>query len=355
MVRGAFLIAPWATLPHFSKHRNWERFSCRRYSSCWVICRRILLQALSSPPKKWWPNKGKVTTTMNNIQHRRDFLKTIAAGAVGSLVAGSVARSLKAHAAAPTRRLKIGFTCITWGTFPRPTPDVTVEAALRDIANLGFWGFETFGETLIDWDSRQALQALIDRYGVSLKSGYCGTNLTDSTKCADSIAKVIEMGKAIKKYGGTFGVLAPNGVHRDSYDFKMYRDGIVRGLNDHAKALNDLGLGAGLHQHTGTCIETRDEVYAVMDAVDTKHVKFAPDVGQLQKGGADAAKVIKDYCPLGMGKVDIPAILDMLEAGGNKLNVMIEQDPSADQPISPTQSAEISKVYLQKLGYTFRS
>jgi len=47
--------------------------------------------------------------------------------------------------------------------------------------------------------------------------------------------------------------------------------------------------------------------------------------------------------------------LDMLEAGGNKLDVMIEQDPSADQPISPTQSAEISKVYLQKLGYTFRS
>jgi inosose dehydratase len=313
---------------------------------------------------------------VNNIQHRRDFLKTIAAGAAGSLVAGSVAGSLKAHAAAATRHLKIGFTCITWGTFPRPTPDVTLEAALKDIANLGFWGFETFGETLIDWDSRRALQALIDRYGVPLKSGYSGTNLTDSTMRADSIAKVVEMGKAIKKYGGTFGVLAPNGVHRDSYDFKMYRDGIVSSLNDHAKALNDLGLGAGLHQHTGTCIETRDEVYAVMDAVDTKHMKFAPDVGQLQKGGADAAKVIKDYlplvehmhlkdfvggkpwggyCPLGMGKVDIPAILDMLEAGGNKLDVMIEQDPSADQPISPTQSAEISKVYLQKLGYTFRS
>jgi inosose dehydratase len=61
------------------------------------------------------------------------------------------------------------------------------------------------------------------------------------------------------------------------------------------------------------------------------------------------------YCPLGMGKVDIPGILDMLEAAGTKLDVMIEQDPSADQPISPTQSAEISKVYLQKVGYTFRS
>src|SRR6266436_8443863 len=126
---------------------------------------------------------------MNNIQHRRDFLKTIAAGAAGSLVAGSVVGSLTAHAAAPTRRLKIGFTCITWGTFPRPTADVTLEAALKDIANLGFWGFETFGETLIDWDSRQALQALIDRYGVPLKSGYCGTNLPDSPPRPASIAE----------------------------------------------------------------------------------------------------------------------------------------------------------------------
>jgi hypothetical protein len=56
-----------------------------------------------------------------------------------------------------------------------------------------------------------------------------------------------------------------------------------------------------------------------------------------------------------MGRVDIPAILDMLEGGGNKLDVMSEQDPSADQLISPTQSAEISKVYPQNLGYTFRS
>jgi inosose dehydratase len=184
------------------------------------------------------------------------------------------------------------------------------------------------------------------------------------------------MGQTIKKFGGTFGVLAPNGVKRDSYDFKTYRDGIVTGLNEHARALNDIGLGAGLHQHTGTCIETRDEVYAVMDAVDTEHMKFAPDVGQLQKGGADAAKVIKDflplvqhmhlkdysggryfsgYCPLGLGVVDIEGILNMLEASQNNLDVMVEMDPSFDAPMTPTETAQVSKNYLQHLGYTFRT
>ena len=159
-----------------------------------------------------------------------------------------------------------------------------------------------------------------------LRSGYITVNLIDPAKRRDEIDRVIRLSKVIQKYKGTFIVLAPNGVKRDTYNFQEYRAGIISGLNEYAKAVTDLGLGTGLHQHTGTAIESRDEVYTVMEAVDTKHLKFAPDVGQLQKGGADAAKVVKDfvgilkhmhlkdykgwehfsgYCPLGMGKVDL--------------------------------------------------
>ena len=63
------------------------------------------------------------------------------------------------------------------------------------------------------------------------------------------------------------------------------------------KALDDIGVVGALHQHTGTCVETRDETYAVMEAVDTRYVKFGPDVGQLQKGGSDPVKVVKDFLP----------------------------------------------------------
>jgi inosose dehydratase len=297
---------------------------------------------------------------------RRTFCKTLSTAAAG----------IPTLQATPHRRLKIGYTCITWGTFPKKgTPDETLEPALKDISSLGFWGFETFPEVLADWDAKGALAPMIARYGVPLKSGYCGTNLTDPTKRKESLENVKKLGKMITKYGGTFGVLAPNGVKRESYDFKEYKTGIISGLNDHAMALTDLGLTAGLHQHTGTCIESREEVYAVMEGVNTKYMKFAPDVGQLQKGGADAAKVVHDflplvmhmhlkdynggdyfsgYCPLGQGKVDIAGILNMLEEGGNHLDVMIELDPSANAPITPLKTAQISKAYLEKLGYTFR-
>jgi inosose dehydratase len=102
----------------------------------------------------------------------------------------------------------------------------------------------------------------------------------------------------IKEYGGTYAVLAPNGVKRGSYDYGDYRSSIIAGLNEYAQAVVDLELGTGRHQHTGTCIETRDEVYDVLKSANTKVLKFAPDVGQLQKGGADAAKVIEDFLPI---------------------------------------------------------
>ncbi len=299
--------------------------------------------------------------------NRRNFAKTIAA-ALGAAVA---------PARASERKLKIGYTCITWGTFPRsPEAMATLGPAVKDIASLGFYSFETFPEILEDWDSRGALRKLMDENNLPLKSGYCGTILTDPAKRKESVDKVIRLGKMIRKYGGTFGVIAPNGVKRAEYNYKEYRASIIAGLNDHAMALADLGLGTGLHQHTGTCIESRDEVYDVMNSANTKYLKFAPDVGQLQKGGADAAKVIEDflplvkhmhlkdwnggehyagYCPLGQGKVDIVRVLDLVEGGGQNPNIMVELDSSSKQPLTGLECATISKAFLVKQGYKFRS
>ena len=283
-----------------------------------------------------------------------------------------------AASAAPARKLKIGHTCITWGTFPRKNsePDTTLGVAVKDIAAEGFHSFETFPEIIDDWDQRGALAPLLESTGLPLKSGYITVNLLAPAERKEGIARVIRLTKVIQKFKGTFIVLAPNGVKRDTYNFQEHRADIVSGLNDYAMAVTDLGLGTGLHQHTGTCIESRDEVYAVMEKADTRYLKFAPDVGQLQKGGADAAKVVKDflplvrhmhlkdykgwehysgYCPLGQGQVDLRAILDMLETSGGQPNVMVELDPSANAPMTPLETVRTTKAYLQKLGYTFRS
>jgi inosose dehydratase len=110
--------------------------------------------------------------------------------------------------------------------------------------------------------------------------------------------------------------------------------------------------------------------------VDTRIMKFAPDVGQLQKAGADAAKVVKDflsitvhmhlkdykgwehfagYCPVGQGTVDIKAILDMVEGAKTNANIMVELDPSQNAPMTPLETVQATKKHLQGLGYTFRT
>ena len=300
--------------------------------------------------------------TMN----RRAFSKIVGMGL------GAVAAPLLS--AAPNRKLKIGYTALTWNAVPK-TPE-NLEPALKDIASLGFYKFETFCDILDDYDQKGTLRALIDKYKVPLCSGYLSLNLIDSSLRKDNLDKVTRYAKVVKKYGGTFVVLASNGIKREGYDFEAAKAQLVSSLNDYGKACSDLGLSAGLHQHTGTAIETRDETYAIMHAVDTRHVKFAPDVGQLQKGGADAYQVVKDflpitthmhlkdysggqyfvgYSPLGQGKVNLKGILDLLEDSGHDCDVMVELDRAPETPITALETAKTSQAYLKSLGYKLRA
>jgi inosose dehydratase len=99
---------------------------------------------------------------MNATFTRRDFSKTLAGAVATASLQG-----------ATPRNLKIGHTCITWGTFPRGAEaSATLEAAVRDIAALGYDGFETFPELLEDWDQRDALTPLIEKYKLPVTSGY---------------------------------------------------------------------------------------------------------------------------------------------------------------------------------------
>ena len=247
-----------------------------------------------------------------------------------------------------------------------------LETAVRDMSELGYKGFESFGQVLEEWDKKGTLEKLISQYKTPLISAYAPLNVIDPSVRKDEIATIVRWGNILKKYGSSFIVIEAGGAKRTGYDFAAHRANIVGTLNEYGKALADIGVGCGLHQHTGTAIETRDEVYAVMESVDTRVFKFAPDVGQLQKGGADAAKVIKDfasitvhmhlkdfvngphmggYSPLGIGMVDLKSILETMEQANPKANIMHELDPSRNMPYTPRQTAEISKWYLQRLGY----
>lgn len=318
---------------------------------------------------------------------RRDFAKTVTLGLAASSVPAWAAKG---------RDLKIGHTGITWVNFgpPAPTPasgatkapavprkggptadPASIEETFRELGGLGFYGLELFSWQIQGMEDQGGLAPFIEKYKLPLISAYGGPNLLDPTKRRDTIAECISWAKLLKKYGGRVVTIGPNGVRRTSYSFQEHKADILATLNEFGKALTDIGLTGCLHQHTGTCIESRDETYAIMQAVDTRYVKFGPDIGQLQKGGSDPVQVVKDflpivqhlhlkdysggehwlgYCPLGQGKVNIPAILDMMDGKKTDGMVMVELDSSPGMPLTPEKSAAVAKAYLEKQGITFR-
>lgn len=302
---------------------------------------------------------------MAGTMNRREFTKTLTVGLGAASVPGLLAQT-------PARKLKVGHTGITWGFAPRDA-----EQAIKDVASLGYHGYESFGNVLESWEATGGLDKLLTSVALPLRSAYCPVNLTDPARRQAEVAKLVRWAQLIKKCGGSVAVLGPNGVPRQTFDFAANKANIIAALNEMGRALDGTGVIGVMHQHTGTCVETRDETYAVMEAVDTRYVKFGPDVGQLQKGGVDPVQVVRDflpivhhvhmkdfnggpdylgYCPLGQGRVNVTALADLMEKSGNDIMIMVELDPSEGRPMAqtPLETARVSKQYLQKLGYGFR-
>ena len=310
-------------------------------------------------------SRGSGDRSVDSVMTRRGFLY----GAVAASAAMTVRPMFAANG--KQRNVRVGHTGITW-------PNTEVGQAITSIASLGFYGFETFGDVLVKQEDSGGIGQLLQTNNIPLISGYCTVNLVDPTRRSDEMAKAMKWCELIKKYNGRIFVVGPNPVKRDAYNFAEHKQNIVETLNELAKRVEDRGLTPVLHQHTGTCIESRDETYAVLEAADTKHLKFGPDVGQLTKGGQDAVQVVKDflpivqhmhlkdyngkddhllgYCPLGQGKVNVPAILDMME--GRKISgmVMVELDNDWRNmaPTPPQDLLKQSRDYLETVGIRFR-
>ncbi len=279
-----------------------------------------------------------------------------------------------AFEAAKKRRHQIGATGILWND---------MELALKDMAALGYVGFETFGGTIEGMEKKGTpLGPLLQKYQIPLISSFNSGHVLDPAKKQQSMDNLIRWSKLVKGLGGKIIVYCADGGRKKGYDYKEYKQNIVDSMNDYAKAITNEGLVCALHPHTGTPIETQEEIDWVMNAVDTKYMRFAPDIGQIQKGGGDPVKVVKDYlslvehmhlkdfagqdklnngyvgyCALGEGQVNLTAILDLMEKK-KKLGgmIMYEQDgPNRLRPgmKTPLEEATITKDYLVKLGYKF--
>lgn len=300
---------------------------------------------------------------------RRDFLHTAGAGTLGFMMPTLPDFNLKYNT-----KLDIGYTYITWGY---GTEDL--EPAMKGMSELGFNAFETFGRVIQDYEEKKdGIGPLLEKYDLPLKSAFCMANVLDKKVIREEGDKLVKWAKLCKKYGGDVMEFSAsmNRKKVKGYRYADYKSTIITAFNEYAKRVTDVGITFAFHQHTDTPIELPDEVYSLMNSVNTEYVRFGPDIGQLKKGGGDPVQVLKDfisitehihlkdfdggdyylgYTPLGMGKVRIKEVLDVLENSDYKGMVMAELDYSKKMPRTPKEAAEISKNYLADFGYRFKS
>jgi inosose dehydratase len=286
------------------------------------------------------------------------------------------------------RNIRIGHTAITWD-------NRDIAQAVEAIAACGYWGTETFGWVLEEWErDGRDLRGLMERHELELTSLYCHLDLVDPAKREDGIRQVMDWVGLYKNFGGAGGTVIVGGMMqpRGGFDIAPHMSAVTATLNELAARIAAEEMYCCFHPHTGTAVETEEEIDRVMNAVDPRVVGFAPDLGQIAKGGGDPLRFVKTYyemirmvhlkdyvggpverdadgreidktgflgyTPLGLGVVDVRGVLDYLEERGYAHYASVELDGNQwsatrrGNPMMPQREAiEASKRYLTQLGY----
>ena len=280
------------------------------------------------------------------------------------------------------RRLMIGHTGITWD-------EADIEDAVKTLASQGYYGMEIFGWTLEALEENGRLD-IFEKAGIPLTACYFAMNLCDEDKFEDSLEKGLRWAKIMQKLGARHICMGGEDVDRRVYDFGHVREKLVDRVNEYGSRFADLGMITCYHPHTGTPIQTEEEIRYLAEHLKQGCAYLAPDVGQIAKGGSDPAAIVKDYLPLvkhlhlkdydgipltldaegkeidssgfacytplGQGTVDLGSILDLVESSKDFDNlVMVELDGGRVTPIPPAEATQRNKDYLVAQGYAFRS
>lgn len=272
---------------------------------------------------------------------------------------------------------RLGHTAITWPFTPEGA-----KQAMQDVAAAGYSGIELFGFVLDRYPSGvDAVQADLADSGLALTAAYCSASLFEPDRTDTDLESMRRWAGQVARLGGTVVVVGPDQRRRPAYGPDDYATA-AEALNRIGRVCAEAGVAACFHPHTGTPVETREEIARVMDGIDPEVVFMAPDTGQIAKGGGDPVEVVRtyrdlvrhvhlkdyvggvsvvdregsaadrtgylDYTPLGEGVVDFPAILSQLPDDYDGW-LMVELDGTEEAPRPPSEAAAISKRYLDGL------
>lgn len=277
--------------------------------------------------------------------------------------------------------VRIGHTALTWNVLQEPA---RLAEALRETAALGFQGTETGGR-VYDWWERERpgeLRRRLAEAGLVMACLFQSGDWTDPAAAPALLSEARRWAEAVQDLGGNVLMLVP-GRRREALPSSLdaFKQ-MAETMNRVGQIARAAGAIAAVHPHWGTVVETRQEIELLLALLDPQLVGFAPDTGQMAKGGGDPLALIerwadrvrhvhlKDlspawaelrqrgvplrspegYAPLGQGTIDFRPLLPILERVGYRGWLMAELDEACGPPV---EAARRSREYLTTvLGLT---
>lgn len=284
---------------------------------------------------------------------RRDFVRQVGAGAAAALVPLPNVLGLRAEHAGTIR---FGYAAITWGG--------NDEQAIEEIGAVGFPGIQLRSGVLSRFGDRpSALRDLLARHKLTFVALSSGNVSIDPATEARTIDEHVAHAKFLRDAGGLYLQLIderPKG--RDVAAGDHERLGHL--LTEIGKRTSALGIPVAYHPHLGSIGEKPADIDRVLSASDPRYVRLLLDVAHYQAGGGDPVAAIRKYADrllllhikdlrekqfveLGRGTVDLRGVFAALRDVHFSGWAIVELDSVPDKKGTPSESAEISKRYLE--------
>ena len=270
--------------------------------------------------------------------------------------------------------IRVACHAITWGRDG-------LTACLADLRDLRFRGVETFGFVADDFAGRQEeFKALLAEHGLRLVSLYGGGQMDDPAQREAVVEHNLALARFLAANGAAPLTLGPGRRASGGPTLDDLR-AMAETMNEIGRRTRDeLGVLACCHPHWGTTIQERDEITRIFDLVDPRAVFMTADPAHMAKAGYDPVEVfraysgiikyvhIKDYRPLtaaeqaavegsggtaiipdfvelGLGTIDLPALVQALKEANFDGWMTVELDRSTR---GPRVSLEMNKAYLEE-------
>lgn len=298
--------------------------------------------------------------------------------------------------------VKIGSAPISWDVLSfdgSKTSGLTFSQMLDGMAEAGYEGTEIGLNGFFPADA-ESLRAELKKRHLQAASSYVALSLEQEGELDQMLDHVESVGARLAQFNSTEIIIAGNSTpERLEIAGSVAADG-SDGWSDEewkraAKALEAIAilckerfnLRTTFHHHTGTYIETPNEVARIMGMTDPELVGLCLDTGHYHYGGGDVVKAaeqyahriwylhIKDVWPeklekvrrerihmrqawamdifaeLGQGCIEFPAFFDVLRTQDYQGWMIVEQDSvgrsQRDKNWSPVESARQSRDYLR--------